>query len=116
MINPEALSSEQLALNLKALKEFKDVAGKLKEKVTEYFNEFDDDKNGYLDRDELKVFLEKFFDTYKIQFPLTEEYVDEVFKKFDDNGDGKIQPDELEGFTMHFVERLIPEYEKAFSA
>ena len=59
--------------------------------------------------------MTKFFDIYKIQFPLTDAYIDEIFKKFDDNGDGKIQPDELEQLTLHFVNDMIPEYEKLSS-
>ena len=115
MINPEALSSEQLATNLKQLRDLKNVSGELTKKVSEFFKEYDDDGNGYLDHSELKVFMTKFFDIYKIQFPLTDAYIEEIFKKFDDNGDGKIQPDELEQLTLHFVNDMIPEYEKLSS-
>ena len=57
--------------------------------------------------------MKQFFTIYKIHFPITDEYVDAVFIEIDANRDNKIQPNELEAFSLHFVNQLIPNYEKA---
>ena len=43
---------------------------------------------------------------------MTDEYVDAVFREIDLNRDNKIQPSELEQYALHFVNQIIPEYEK----
>jgi len=53
--------------------------------------------------------------TYKIHFPVTDEYVDAVFREIDKDRDNKIQPKELEEYAMHFVNQLIPAYEGALA-
>ena len=68
-----------------------------------------------MDRKELREFLHQFFNTYKIHFPITDEYVDAVFREIDKNRDNKIQPSELEEYAMHFVNQLIPAYENALT-
>ena len=73
-----------------------------------YFTEFDKDANGFLDRRELRHFLQTFFTTYKIHLPVTDEYVDAVFREIDLNKDNKIQPEELEQYALHFVNQLLP--------
>jgi Ca2+-binding EF-hand superfamily protein len=83
--------------------------------VQKYFAEFDKDANGHLDRKELREFLNKFFNSYKIHFPITDEYVDAVFREIDANRDNKIQPNELEAYAMHFVNNLLPQYEAALT-
>lgn len=80
-----------------------------------YFQEFDKDTNGFLDRKELREFLKLFFSTYKIHFPITDEYVDAVFREIDVDRDNKIQPAELESYALLFVNQLIPAYESAMA-
>ena len=53
--------------------------------MQKYFAEFDKDANGHLDRKELREFLNQFFHSYKIHFPVTDEYVDAVFREIDVN-------------------------------
>ena len=81
--------------------------------MQKYFVEFDKDQNGWLDRKELREFLRQFFNSYKIHFPITDEYVDAVFREIDVNRDNKIQTNELEAYAMHFVNTLLPQYENA---
>jgi Ca2+-binding EF-hand superfamily protein len=85
----------------------------LNEEVQKYFSEFDKDANGWLDRKELREFLTKFFASYKIHFPVTDEYVDAVFIEIDANRDNKIQPIELQAYAMHFVNMVLPFYDAA---
>ena len=102
-IKHEEFTKEELENVIKTLSDFKEVADHLKEQIGKYFAEFDTDSNGALDRRELRHFLTKFFTTYKIHLPVTDEYVDAVFREMDENNDNKIQPDELEKYAMHFV-------------
>ena len=111
-IKGEEFTKDEVENILKHLSDFRDVKDHLSEQVQKYFQEFDTDSNGYLDKRELRKFLEKFFSTYKIHFPVTDEYVDAVFRDIDQNRDNKIQPNELEQYAMHFVNQLIPEYER----
>lgn len=83
----------------------------MKQEVDRYFESFDKDNNGWLDRKELRDFLHQFFTQYKIHFPVTDEYVDAVFREIDLNRDNKIQPNELEQYAMHFVNTILPHYE-----
>ena len=111
-IKGEEFTKDEVENILKHLSDFRDVKDHLSEQVQKYFQEFDTDSSGYLDKRELRKFLEKFFSTYKIHFPVTDEYVDAVFRDIDQNRDNKIQPNELEQYAMHFVNQLIPEYER----
>lgn len=47
------------------------------------FDLYDSDKNGHLDRKELRQFMAKFFETFGINLPLTDEYVDATFREID---------------------------------
>jgi Ca2+-binding EF-hand superfamily protein len=88
----------------------------LDEQIQKYFTEFDEDTNGFLDRRELRHFLVKFFQLYKIHFPITDEFVDGLFRQIDANHDNKIQPDELEQFAMNCISsQILPKYKQALS-
>ena len=116
MIKPEEFTKEELEAIIKKLTDFRDVHDHLNEQVQKYFQEFDKDLNGSLDRKELRAFLNDFFASYKIHFPITDEYVDAVFREIDLNKDNKIQPNELEAYAMHFVNTLLPNYESAIAS
>ena len=62
----------------------------MKKSIEVSFQKFDSDKNGYLDRMELRTFLISFFDHYKLKVPINEEFCDDAFKEIDTNNDGKI--------------------------
>ena len=64
----EDFTKEELETIIKTLSDFKEVGEHLKNQVNTYFDEFDKDKNGFLDRRELRMFLTNFFTTYKIHF------------------------------------------------
>ena len=112
-IKPDEFTKEELQGVLQQLNDFKTAQQQLKEQVEKYFKEFDKDGNGFLDRRELRHFLNAFFTQYKIHFPITDEYVDAIFREIDENRDNKIQPNELERYANHFVHQLIPLYEQA---
>ena len=115
-IKAEDFTKEELQAVLQQLNDFKTAPEQLKEQVQKYFGEFDKDGNGFLDRRELRHFLNAFFTQYKIHFPITDEYVDAIFREIDKNRDNKIQKEELELYANHFVHQLIPLYEKAHQA
>ena len=85
----------------------------MKDMITQYFTQFDDDKNGYIDRKELRHFLSMFFKQYHLHVPMTDEFVDSVFRGMDANHDNKIQPEELLAYSQHFIKELLTVYEKA---
>ena len=81
--------------------------------IMEYFDKFDEDKNGFIDRKELRHFLTMFFKQYHMHLPMTDEFVDSVFRGMDTNHDNKIQPEELIGYSGHFIKELVAVYEQA---
>ena len=89
------------------MKSFQQDETRLTEEVMKYFNEYDNDGNAYLDRRELRQFIQNFFGSYHIRVPVTDEYVDAVFRDIDKNHDNKIQPDELINFAKLFIGSLV---------
>ena len=113
MINPAEFKEGELDAIIAQLETFKSDKDALHEKIGKYFAEFDKDGNGFLDRKELRQFLELFFSQYHIKFPLTDEYVDAVFRDIDTNHDNKIQSEELNMFASHFVGELHTQFSAA---
>ena len=113
MINPADFKDGELNIALSQLYSFNEEEQLLKEQLNNYFLEFDDDKNGYLDRKELRLFLNNFFGTYHIRAPLTDEFVDATFRQIDKNHDNKIQPEELLTFAKQFIKKLVVQFENA---
>ena len=90
MINPKEFKEGQLLRIITKLQQLKDNNGIMKNQIETSFKKFDKDKNGVLDRLELKQFLITFFDKYKMHVPINEEFIDETFRDIDKNNDGKI--------------------------
>ncbi len=61
MIKAEDFTTEELEAIVQQLNDFQNVQDHLNQEVTKYFNQFDKDQNGYLDRKELREFLTQFF-------------------------------------------------------
>jgi len=99
-IKHEEFTKEELEAGVKQLAEMQTNEAAVDEAVRKIFQEYDLDKNGVLDRRELRQFLHKFFSEYKVHFPLTDEYVDAVFVQIDLNRDNKIQPQELKLYAI----------------
>ena len=116
MIKPEEFTLEELQGIIQKLNDFSTVPDHLQEEVDRYFTTFDKDGNGSLDRRELRQFLQEFFSSWKIHFPVTDDYVDAVFREIDSNHDNKIQPNELEQYALHFVKTVAPHYEQALAS
>lgn len=70
------------------------------------FVEIDGDKNGLVDRDELKEFLKALFKTYHISTPFTDSYSDSLFSLIDENNDGEIDLQEIKDFFEEFNIKL----------
>jgi Ca2+-binding EF-hand superfamily protein len=112
MINPKDFTEEEYATTIAQLQSFADDNGALHKAITDYFAEFDEDKNGYLDRKELRHFLTVFFKKFHVRLPLTDEFVDGVFREIDDNHDNKLQAEELEKYSSHFVTQILAQCKK----
>ena len=103
MINPSEFKEGELVAVLAKLRDYDTNPDHLKELLAKYFEEFDEDHNGSLDRKELRHFLIKFFAQYHLHVPMTDEFVDSVFRGIDVNHDNKIQPDELLAYSHEFI-------------
>ena len=113
MINPAEFKEGELHTILEKLRDYNSNSDHLKDLLGKYFEQFDEDKNGFLDRKELRHFLTQFFATYHLHVPMTDEFVDSVFRGIDVNHDNKIQPEELLAYSVHFVKELVVVFEKA---
>ena len=112
MINPSEFKEGEMAAVLSKLRDYDTNKDHLKELLSNYFREFDEDNNGFLDRKELRHFLIKFFATYHLHVPMTDEFVDSVFRSIDVNHDNKVELAELLPYSEHFVKELIAAFEK----
>ena len=70
---------------------------KLKDIVKKAFDLYDEDKSGFLEREEIKKLLNDACGELGAP-PITDQQLDEVIKTVDDNGDGKFSFEEL--FTV----------------
>ncbi len=112
MLRKEDFSKEEIEGLITTLKDFQANPNHLQEQVEKYFQTYDTDTNGVLDKKELRKFLQDFFSEYKIHFPVTDDYVDAVFREIDLNKNNKIETNELNAYAAHFVAVILPEYEK----
>lgn len=113
MINPADFGEGEFEQAFNQLKTFNEDEAVLTQEVMKYFSEFDNDNNAFLDRGELRRFLNNFFGSYHIRVPITDEYVDAVFRSIDTNHDNKIQPEELTNFSKLFIGNLVNEFTNA---
>ena len=111
-IKKEDFTLEELEGIVEQLKSI-DSNDKTEEEIKDAFNEFDKDKNGYLDRTELRAFLEFTFNKYKLRMPVVDKTVDHVFFQIDKDHNSKIEPDELCTYAQTFLKTLAPVFAKA---
>merc|ERR1712166_469405 len=104
MFNPSDFTDEQKAAAFKMIKDFVDNKDTLKAAIDTYFAEFDKDGNGYLDRRELRHFLQYFFEKWNVRLPLTDEFIDGVYREIDVNRDNKLEPEELFEYAAKFID------------
>ena len=107
-LTPSVTATEHEGLALQAAEEYQAVgsssfypppavASYLKEVLLEAFMKYDTDKNGTLDKYELKTFLQDFHET------ISDEDMDELFNKFDTDNSGTISFDEFIGACYVFI-------------
>ena len=113
MISASDFKEGELEQTLVQLIEFDENKERLNAQIEEYFNSYDKDGNGGIDRKELRLFLTEFFTVYHIRAPVTDEFVDAVFRDIDENRDNMIQLEELQKFASVFVKKLILIYKQA---
>ena len=107
MINPSEFKEGELFTILAQLRDYESNPDHLQEMIHKYFEEFDEDKNGFLDRKELRHFLTQFFKSYHLHIPLNDDFVDSAFRHIDVNHDNKIQPEELAAYSGNFIKELV---------
>ena len=90
MLNKEDFKEGELDELVAKLTAFHSDPANLHNEIVGYFETFDSDKNGFLDRRELRHFLNLFFSKYHIKLPLTDDFVDGVFRQMDTSHDNKI--------------------------
>ena len=112
MFDTNAMTAEQKAEAIAMLKSFVDDKEVLKKAIEDYFAEFDKDGNGYLDRRELRHFLQYFFEKWNVKLPLTDEFVDEVYRQMDVNHDNKLEKHELFDYASKFVDQIYTMFSK----
>ncbi|CAI2376695.1 unnamed protein product [Moneuplotes crassus] len=112
MINPSEFTKEELEGINKTLAELSDPDA-LKEEVKKIFDSYDADENGYLDRSELKNFLNEISTSLKLKMYIDDTVVDHVFGTIDQDKNHQIELDELEEYVRQFVEKMLPIYSKA---
>jgi Ca2+-binding EF-hand superfamily protein len=98
---------EELAQDIEKLTQYSNDSASLHAQVGKFFVEFDTDKSGFLDRKELRHFMQAFFKEYHIRVPLNDDFVHHLFNQIDENHDNKISPEELEKFSVVFVSDLL---------
>ena len=74
--------------------------------VDDLFNSVDSDKNGFIDRAELKKWLAEIGQVLEIP-PPSDEDVDNELKRLDDNKDGKVSKQELRKLVKELVLLVI---------
>ena len=67
--------------------------------VCKIWKRFDADGNGYLDREELALFVREVTSGIVPEEDLTEERLDKIFHELDKDGNGKIDPGEMLEFV-----------------
>lgn len=95
MINPKEFHEGALLRTVYKLQSYKDHPDRMNEQLADYFNEFDKDKSGTLDKEELRHFLIAFFKQYKIRIPISAEFIENTFHEIDDDDNGTIEIHEL---------------------
>lgn len=103
MLNPSDFAPGDIPIMRERMGALAADPSKLHEQVQAFFVRFDESKDGFLDRKELRHFMEAFFKEYHVHLPLTDDFVLHLFSEIDANQDGKITPEELEAFAAKFV-------------
>ena len=111
MIKFAELKDEEIKKIIGTL-EMTKVEGGLDKLVASIFEEFDKDKNGVLDRKEMRSFFGKIFTEWKLIIPMTDEFLDDIFRDIDKDHNNKISSDELKFYLTKFVLQVLPAFYK----
>ena len=66
--------------------------------VNDIWDEYDKDKNGYLDKEETKAFVANTLAEMKDNNTIEDNDFEETFKEFDRDGNGTIEKEEMAAF------------------
>ena len=78
----------------------------LQELIQEIWDKHDHDRNGLIDFDEMKEFINEFM--FKLDLPVHSEYnYDNIFEKLDSNGDNSIDKSEMEKFIKNCMKKEV---------
>lgn len=113
MFNPKDFEEGEWQKITTQAEDFEKNPDNLKTVVAEFFTTYDEDKSGFLDRKELRHFMEAFFKQFHVRLPLTDDFVFSVFQQIDANHDNKIEPSELQAFAQAFFGRILAELRAA---
>ena len=68
--------------------------------INSYWDKYDTDKSGFLEKEEFKNFLSEMYDSQLIK-NLTEEVIDQIIIKYEgENGDKMISKDEMRKYIL----------------
>lgn len=116
MIRVESFTMSELEEILKELKVLEDDQEKLKEISREYYLEFDADKSGLIDKNELTVLLKEFFIRRGLNIPFDKKFIDAWFLDLDVDKSGNIDLNELIEMMSTFNTMLVRMYSSAIEA
>ena len=105
-------NKEELEQVIKTLEEIQEPEY-FNETTKTVFEEFDADKNSYLDRSELKNFLNETAKRLNLKIHIDDAVVDYVFGTIDQDKNNKIDLEEMKAYMKTFIDQMIPYYKKA---
>ena len=115
MIKFSGLKDEEIKKIIATAELAKEESG-INKLVAEIFEEFDKDKNGVLDRKEIRSFFSKIFKEWKLTIPMTDEFLDDLFRDIDKDHNNKISPDEMKLYLQAYLSHLVPVLAKELEA
>jgi len=116
MIHIESYTIVELESILHSLEKLESDKERMLQMSREYFSEFDADKSGALDKEELTNLTKQFFDKQNCQIPFDKNFIDAWFVDLDVDQSGKIDLNELVEMMEAFNSMLIRMYKAAVEA
>ena len=106
MFKFKEIKDEQLEEIIAQLEFSKSAEGLAKE-ADEIFVAYDKDKNGVLDRKEMRNFMGNMTKEWKLVFPMTDEFLDDLFRDIDKDHSNTISKEELKVYLSKYAHVLL---------